>query len=94
MKKTIKILTVFIIVTIVTLLLFKVFEVQKIILKKVYPEGYKEYVTKYAGEYNIDPLLIYSIIKAESNFKPDVKSSSDAVRFNASNGRYCYRNSK
>jgi soluble lytic murein transglycosylase len=79
-----------IIIVAVFFLFFEVFKVQKIILKKVYPEGYKEYVTKHAEEYNIDPLLIYSIIKAESNFKSDVKSSSDAVRLNANNGSYGY----
>ena len=37
------------------------------ILKIIYKTSYSNYVEKYAEEYNVDPLLIYSIIKAESN---------------------------
>lgn len=49
------------------------------ILPKIYPQEYSEYVEKYAKEYELDPLLIYSIIKAESNFKNDAKSNSNAI---------------
>lgn len=48
------------------------------ILKLVYRQDYSEYVEKYAKENNIDSLLIYAIIKAESNFDPNVKSNADA----------------
>lgn len=43
-------------------------------MKKIYPQKYANYVTKYAEEYSVDSLLIYAIIKAESNFNPDAKS--------------------
>lgn len=49
------------------------------ILPNIYPQKYSEYVEKYAQECGIDPLLIYSIIKAESNFKDDAKSNSNAI---------------
>ena len=49
------------------------------ILPKIYPQKYCEYVEKYAKEYKLDPLLIYSIIKVESNFKYDAKSNSNAI---------------
>ena len=49
------------------------------IQKIVYKKQYSEYVTKYANEYNIDENLIYAVIKAESNFKNDAKSSKDAM---------------
>ena len=49
------------------------------ILKMIYKTSYSNYVEKYAEEYNVDPLLIYSIIKAESNFDPDAKSSAGAL---------------
>ena len=49
------------------------------ILPKIYPQKYCEYVEKYAKEYELDPLLIYSIIKAESNFKYNAKSNSNAI---------------
>lgn len=50
-------------------------KIQKIIYKK----EYTEYVSKYAQEYNVDENLIYAVIKAESNFNPDAKSSKDAI---------------
>lgn len=49
------------------------------ILQKIYPKKYTEYVEKYAQEYEIDELLIYSIIKAESNFNENAKSKSNAI---------------
>lgn len=36
-------------------------------------------VDKYSKEYNIDPKLILSIIKTESNFNPNAKSSAGAM---------------
>ena len=44
------------------------------ILPIIYPQKYAEYVEKYAQECDLDPLLIYSIIKAESNFNENAKS--------------------
>ena len=44
----------------------------------IYPTKYSEYVEKYADEYCVDKYLIYALIKAESNFDPEVTSSSDA----------------
>lgn len=80
MKKGAKKITIVIMVIIVLLiLLFGVFKVQNIILKKIYPTKYSEYVYQYAQEYNVDPLLIFAIIKAESNFNPNVVSSSQAI---------------
>ena len=63
---------------IVLVLLFSVVRVQDMVLKQVYPQKYNEYVTKYAEQYGVDSLLVYAIIKAESNFKPDITSSSNA----------------
>ena len=44
----------------------------------MYPTKYSEYVEKYAEENNLDKYLVYAIIKAESNFDPNVKSNADA----------------
>ncbi len=78
-KKIIKITIVLTIITLVAILLFGVFKVQNIVLKKIYPMKYTEYVYKYAKEYNVDPVLVFAIIKAESNFNPNVVSSSNAI---------------
>ena len=49
------------------------------ILKLVYRQDYSEYVEQYAKENNIDPLLVYAIIKAESNFDDDAVSNKGAM---------------
>lgn len=49
------------------------------ILKLVYRQDYSEYVEKYAKENNIDSLLVYAIIKAESNFDDDAVSNKGAM---------------
>ena len=48
-------------------------------MKKLYKKDYSEYVSKYAEEYGVEENLIYAIIKAESNFNENAKSSSDAI---------------
>lgn len=53
--------------------------IKNIMLKKIYPIRYKEYVYKYSTEYEIDPFLIYSIIKTESNFNEKSISTSGAI---------------
>lgn len=57
----------------------KYYEIDKVLLKKIYVQDYSEYVEKYSKEYEVDSNLIYAIIKAESNFKEDAVSSSGAV---------------
>ncbi|BDU50208.1 lytic transglycosylase domain-containing protein [Haliovirga abyssi] len=44
----------------------------------LYPKYYKEFVEYYASKSNLEPELIYSIIKQESNFKDDEISNSSA----------------
>lgn len=78
-KKLIKTSIIIIVIIIILAILFGVIKVQNIILKKVYPTTYSEYVYKYAKEYEVDPILIFAIIKAESNFNPNVVSQSNAI---------------
>ncbi len=52
---------------------------KEVALRITYPKKYEEYVDKYATENELDPLLIYAVIKAESNFNPNVVSSSKAI---------------
>jgi soluble lytic murein transglycosylase len=75
-----KIITkILVIAFIILILLFLVLKLEDIILRKVYPLKYSEYVEKYASEEELDPLLIYAIIKAESNFETNITSSSGAM---------------
>lgn len=76
MKKKILILLIIIIILIA---IYKIFNIENIILKHLYPIKYEEYVTKYSNELNIDPMLSYAIIKTESNFKEEVRSKSGAI---------------
>lgn len=80
MKKVFKIIIIItLILLIVGIVLFKVFNIQERIYKRIYKTEYSEYVYKYAQEYNVDPLMVFAIIKAESNFNPNVVSNSGAV---------------
>lgn len=78
MKKTIIVLVVLIILLSLGFALFKILRVQDIILKKVYPMKYSEYVEEYSAENGLDKYLVYAVIKAESNFNPNVTSSVEA----------------
>lgn len=78
-KQLKKWLFIFFIIIAIMVVLVKVVNIQDIIFKKIYPQKYKEYVYKYSLENNMDPLLVFSVIKAESNFNKNVVSSSGAV---------------
>lgn len=73
-----KILIILIIVLIAYFIIFQVLGLKTNIMKKVYPQKYKDYISMYAEEYNVDPLLIFAIIKTESNFNTNSKSSKEA----------------
>jgi len=74
-----KFLIIIIIILSICIILFKVIDIDKIVMKKIYPLKYTEYVEKYSKEYNIDSYMIYAIIKAESNFNENAKSNSNAI---------------
>lgn len=48
------------------------------ILRMAYPIKYKEEVLKYSKEYDLDPFLVFSVIKVESDFDSNAKSSKGA----------------
>ena len=77
-KKKNFILLIVIVIILLMVLFAKVFNVKTLVLRKIYSKKYSEYVEKYSKEYDVDPLLIFSIIKAESNFDKEAKSSSGA----------------
>ncbi|MFR5190646.1 MAG: lytic transglycosylase domain-containing protein [Clostridia bacterium] len=68
-----------IMVIVIIILAFGVFKIQNVVLEKIYPKKYAEYVYRYSEENEIDPLLTFAIIKAESNFNKNVVSSSGAI---------------
>ena len=76
MQKYKKIIIILAIILLIILVRFN--GTYNLILKQFYPKKYSEYVEKYSTEYNVDSLLIYSIIKAESNFNQNAVSSSGA----------------
>ena len=43
-----------------------------------YPQSYSEYVEKSAKEFNLDPALVYSVIRTESNYNPMAQSGAGA----------------
>jgi len=51
----------------------------KYFLRVFYPIHYREEINKYAEEYQVDPLLVASIIRVESKFNERAKSSKGAV---------------
>lgn len=57
-------------------ILFAIF--QNKINRWEYPIQYAEYVTYYAEKYDIDPLMLYSFIRTESNFNPRAESDAGA----------------
>lgn len=48
-------------------------------MKYIYPLKYEESVIRYATEYNVDPYLVASVIKVESNFSPKAVSTQGAI---------------
>lgn len=54
------------------------FTVSSLAMKLLYPIRYEEFVEKYSAEYDVDPNLIYAIIRTESSFDPDAVSSANA----------------
>ncbi|MEE0858981.1 MAG: lytic transglycosylase domain-containing protein [Acutalibacteraceae bacterium] len=45
----------------------------------MHPHDYDEYVYKYSEEYEIEPNLVFAIMKAESNFDPEAESHVGAI---------------
>ncbi len=48
------------------------------ILKMRYPQKYSALVEQWAAEYDIDPLLLYAVIRTESGFDPHACSNVEA----------------
>ena len=48
-------------------------------LSHVYPDFYREYVSKYCSEYKMNESVMYALIRSESFFDADIMSSAGAV---------------
>lgn len=68
-----------ILLIVIAVVLIKVVNIKDIFLKNMYPTKYSEYVYTYSEENNIDPFLVFAVIKTESNFNSDVVSNSKAM---------------
>ena len=86
--KALKRILIFIISIIILLCIFIVVNKNKI-LRIWYPQNYREIVLVYSEEFDVDENLIFAVIKAESNFDEKAKSNKNAIRINASYGKYC-----
>lgn len=51
----------------------------QIFMKHQYPLGYQDIIEREAKEYDLDPALVYAVVKAESNFDPNAKSRAGAA---------------
>ncbi len=78
MRKIFKVILFCITIAIIVAIICNISNIKSVILKNIYPKKYNDTVEQYAIKYNVDPLMIYSIIKAESNFKSNAKSTSGA----------------
>lgn len=47
--------------------------------KVIYPYPYRALIEQYAEQYNVDPLLVVSVIRAESKFLPQSQSHKGAL---------------
>ena len=48
-------------------------------MKRMYPLKYSEIISQEAEKDGLDPALVFSVVKAESGFDPDAKSSAGAI---------------
>ena len=55
-----------------------VFFGSNLVMKQLYPIKYEKYVEQYAKAQNLEPELIYAVIKCESGFDPNAVSSVEA----------------
>lgn len=53
--------------------------VRGVLIYRLYPLDYQEYIKKYSKEYSLDPNLVCAVINTESNFNADVESHKGAV---------------
>lgn len=50
----------------------------KSVMKLFYPVKYSDYIVSYSRKYNLDPYFVTAVIRTESSFNKDAKSSKNA----------------
>ena len=70
-------LFIFIIIVLIVFVFLSIFKDK--ILKMIYPKTYKEIVSIYVEETNVEENLIFALIKAESNFNEEALSNKGAI---------------
>lgn len=60
------------------IIFIKYFEIDKYMLRRLYPKTYIEYVEIASEKYDVDEEMIFAIIKNESNFKNSISSNKGA----------------
>lgn len=78
MKKFLKVILVFLLIAVFCVFMVKFFELDKRILRNLYPKTYLEYVETASKKYDIDENTIFAIIKNESNFSNEISSNKGA----------------
>lgn len=68
----------FLLITVTITILIGISKYKNEILKLFYPIKYSEYVYKYSTQYDLDPFLVFSIIRVESNFNSQAQSKKGA----------------
>lgn len=53
--------------------------VYNIFMRAAYPDKYREYVTTFSQRSNIEPSLVFAVIKTESSFNPNAVSNIGAI---------------
>ncbi len=48
------------------------------VLTLIYPLGYRQEIVEYSSQYNLDPILVATVINVESNYNKNARSHQDA----------------
>ena len=67
------------IILIITIIIIFACCIYNFILNRLYPDKFSEYVYEYSKKYNVEEAWIFALIKAESNFNPEIISQSGAI---------------
>ena len=55
-----------------------VFFITALACRNLFPDSFSSYIDHYCRKYGVSPSLVYALIKAESNFREDARSSAGA----------------